>query len=236
MQVQNTYTPINFEGKVKFKRASLFDGKKLCTFDVDHENLGKITIKTERVQKGRYAIRVGTQNNSRMTNETFCMSDDDIYGVSIKTNENYRRQHLGELSRLASVITMLKNGLKEINILSIDDAVLYHSKYKFEPNIESQQSAILILKHITSSNSEVFAAKAKKIIADFRKTDDTETLYKATNKLVSEYIEEMKTQQSKTSKPFTYWGLDMRLTRENVIKNRDFFNSLLEKHDIDYKI
>ena len=35
--------------------------------------------------------------------------------------------------------------------------------------------------------------------------------------------------------PFDY-GFNMKLTKENVIKNMDFFNNLFKKHGINYKI
>ena len=236
MQVQNTYTPLNFEGKVKFKRASLFDRKKLCSFGVEHEELGHLEVVTQRAQKGRYFITVDSPTSSRLTKESFCMTNNDIYGVSIKTGEPYRRKHLGEITRLASIITMLKNGLKEINILSLNDAALFHSKYKFEPYITDRHSAVIILKNIASSNIPKFADRVKVILEQLRKTDNTEELLKSANEIVSEFIEHVQKVEQPKKNHFQHWGLSMRLTRENVIQNKDFFNTLFAKHDIDYKI
>ena len=50
MQIQNSYTPVNFEGSVKFKRASLFSRVKLCSFEVPHEDLGQIRVSTKRTK------------------------------------------------------------------------------------------------------------------------------------------------------------------------------------------
>lgn len=236
MQIQNTYTPINFEGKVKFKRASLFDGKKLCSFGVEHKELGHLDVVAQKVKKGRYSISINSPSNTRLSKETFCMTDNDIFGVSIKTGEPYRRKKLGEITRLASIITMLKNGLKEINILSIDDAALFHTKYKFEPHITERENAILMLKNISCSNIQKFSDRVKEILTQLKKTDNVEELLQSTNEVISEFIEH----HTKTSQAYKYhfshWGLPMRLTQENVIQNKDFFNTLFVRHDIDYKI
>ena len=236
MQVQNTYTPINFEGKVKFKRASLFDRTKLCSFEVEHENLGPLKIQSEKIRKGRYAIRINTKSYPGIANESFCMTNNDIYGVSVKTSEPHRGQHLGEISSLATIITMLRNGLKEINLFSLDSAILFHSKYKFEPNITEARPAVVILKQIQCSKIEDFKTKAQKILVDFKENKNEEELCRATNKLMSEYI--AKTQTTAKSNPnfYRYMSVDMQLTKENILKNKDFFNALFAKHDIDYKI
>ncbi|MBO5386027.1 hypothetical protein J6A64_06905 [bacterium] len=236
MQVQNTYTPLNFEGKVKFKRASLFDRKKLCSFGVEHKEFGHLNVATKRTHKGRYLITINNPTNTRLTKESFCMTNDDIYGVSIKTGEPYRRKHLGEITRLASIITMLKNGLKEINILSLNDAALFHSKYKFEPHITDRHSAVIILKNIASSNIPKFTDRVKVILEQLKKTDNTEELLKSANEIVSEFIEHIQKVEPRQKNHFQHWGLSMRLTRENVVQNKDFFNALFAKHDIDYKI
>jgi hypothetical protein len=236
MQIQNSYTPLNFEGKVKFKRASLFSRVKLCSFEVPHKELGTVKISTEKTKKGRYIIRTGTKNINTITRENFCMSTDEIYGVDIKTNEYYRGQHLGELTRLASIITMLKNGLKEINLYSVDKAVQFHSKYKFEPNITEPHSAIIILKNIQSARIKSFEIKTKEIIEKYKKTENKEELLKATNELVTSFIKKVNPSQDTSNTRYKFWGLDMRLTRENVLKHKNFFNALFAKHNIDYQI
>lgn len=236
MQVQNSYTPINFEGKVKFKRASLFDRTKLCSFEVDHENLGPLKIQSEKTKKGRYAIRIHTKNYFGVANESFCMTNNDIYGVSVRTSEPHRGQHLGEISSLATIITMLKNGIKEINLFSLDSAILFHSKYKFEPNITEARPAVVILKQMQCSKIKEFKVRAQEILTNFKKNKNKEELCMATNKLMAEYIAETQADAKSIPNFYRYMGVDMQLTRENVIKNKDFFNALFEKHDIDYKI
>ena len=236
MQIQNSYTPVNFEGSVKFKRASLFSRVKLCSFEVPHEDLGQIRVSTKRTKKGKYLIEVGTEKISGITKESFCMGNNEIYGVNIKTNENYRGQRLGEITRLASIITMIKNGLNEISLFSVDKAIQFHSKYKFEPNITEPHSAIIALKNIQSARNKVFEEKAKQILAQHKNTGDKNALLEATNELVTEFISEIKPTLGIGGDRYKFWGLDMRLTRDNVLKHKEFFNALFEKHNIDYRI
>ena len=168
--------------------------------------------------------------------QSFCMGNNEIYGVNIKTQENYRGQRLGEITRLASIITMLKNGLNEISLFSVNKAIQFHSKYKFEPNITEPHSAIIALKNIQSARIKCFEDKAKQILAQHKNTGDKKALLEATNELVTEFISKIRPTLETCGDRYKFWGLDMRLTRENVLKNKDFFNALFEKHDIDYRI
>jgi hypothetical protein len=131
---------------------------------------------------------------------------------------------------------MLKNGLNEINIISLKDAALFHSKYKFEPHITDRHSAIIILKNIACSNIPKFTDRVKVIFEQLKKTNNTDKLLKSANEIVSEFIEYVQKTEPQQKNHFLHWGLSMRLTRENVVQNKDFFNTLFAKHDIDYKI
>ena len=55
------------------------------------------------------------------------------------------------------------------------------------------------------------------------------------NQLFSQYINRALSNHDIKSHKFD-WVMDMKLTRENVFENKEFYNELFEKHGIDYKI
>ena len=53
----NNVYPVNFEGAVRFKRASLFDSKKLCSFEVEHPKYNQINVTTSKEKHKKYHPR-----------------------------------------------------------------------------------------------------------------------------------------------------------------------------------
>ena len=169
----NTITPnnsINFEGKVNTKRVSLFDSRKICDFKVEHPTLDELNISTKvekcRGESKKFRINIANKYNMKIAHEDFNINkkENELYGIIIKTSENYRKNNLAEILRLGSIITMLKNGIKNFKILSLDTAVLFHTKYKFEPDITTRKEGIRILKHLTTSDNEKIVEKAQTIL------------------------------------------------------------------------
>ena len=167
-------------------------------------------------------------------------------GATMEVEKEYRQRGLkiGEVLRLSSIIGIMENEISEFEIYSKPSAIYFHSKYKFEPAItEFQQRDDALESIIRNSKSgyEYYKNEAKKIQEKICFNTDNEMQRKLcadTSALVSEYIQkvlETGTETEYLNHTFNT-GLRMVLKRDEIIKNKDFFNDLFLKHGINYKI
>ena len=85
---------------------------------------------------------------------------------------------------------------------------------------------------------EEFRTEAEELLEESYRKNTPEiqrNLCKETNLLLEKYIEKIIKTDNYKKFPFRS-GIRMILTREKIIQNKDFFNSLFAKHGIDYKI
>lgn len=142
---------------------------------------------------------------------------------------------LGEILRLASIIQMKENGLEKMTMDSIPSAMPFHIKYRLTPNLTEEKDLIKVLKKMSSNEYSVgsFPQEAEKILEDIAKKGFSLKCFKEVNSLIAKYIRG-------NSKRWSEVGIDMQipmcLTRSDIKKNASFYNKLLKKHEIDYKI
>lgn len=143
--------------------------------------------------------------------------------------------------RLSSIIAMLENNINQFDILSKDTAVYFHSKYKFIPNVKAFESRNNILRSIVQ-NSENFvndltkqAIELLERISQNPPAEEQRAMVRETNTIAKDYITKVLERKEQKNHPFI-GAVDMKLTAESVIENKDFFNALFQKHGIDYSI
>ncbi len=242
MQVVNSHLsnniyPVQFEGAVRFKRAALFDSRKLCSFEVEHPKYKQLYVTTTKNKHGEFNIEVSASGTHALSKERFCMYPQEMYDINMKTHANYRRQSLGELSRITSIMTMLQNKLNRITLFSTRDAVIFHHKYKFEPHITNRADALRVLHQISQSKFKEYRDPAQLVMIKSTPPDqDFTEFYAETNKLVKEFLDDVIGNKRYDNRTFEHWNIDMVLTKENVLQNKDFFNNILKKHHIEYNI
>lgn len=169
-----------------------------------------------------------------------------LMGKYIEVDPEYRKglrkrgHNFGELLRLSSIMAMMKNNLDSINIFSKGSAVFFHSKYKFEPDMSDYFERDAMLKFVSNEKSEKFqdlAKRASDILAESKNSGNTHVGRELTNKaneLMKEYIQRAMQKSNPERHHRLTVGMDMKLSRENVLRNRDYFNALYKKHGIDF--
>lgn len=159
----------------------------------------------------------------------------------IETDPKYRNKGVGEIMRLSSIMELKENHISAIELDALPEAIQFHSKYKFEPNLKKKESTVAILESISElpKLDKESKTKAKELIAQIHhnKPPYTEELNtndeKAVNGFMTEYIE---THKNNWQDANFHQLLPMKLTSERVQKNSDFFNKLFQKHGIDYVV
>lgn len=237
--------------KPQWKNFSEKDTRQIFEdYSVNHDIFGKLKISLRKYEDGfnRWIIEIKNALNNKLGKEIISMESNnkEITGYDIIVEPQYRKQgyRLGELLRLFSVMEMHKNNSPFIKIYSKNTAVYFHSKYKFIPCNKTFADRNRMLESMADDSSTEFsdiAQKAKNLIQIARETKDNAEKQRAlcvdANKLATEYINRaIEKEKNPEIKHSFFYGMDMILTKENVEKNKDFFNTLFEKHGIDYKI
>lgn len=240
----------NFDSiKPQWKNFQENDSRKVfLDFPVKHDVFGTcmVSIKNFEEYFNRWIIELKNTSGKIFGKEVISIDKDNkkMIGFNIIVEPEYRKKfHFGELLRLASIMEMKENKSPLIDIYSKDTAVYFHSKYKFLPKITSFEERDKALETIVGDKAETFvdlAERAKEIQktveVNRKNAQKQRELCKETNVLVTEYIQRaLQEKNPEKNHPFLR-GMEMELTEKSVQENKDFFNSLFEKHGIDYRI
>src|SRR5574344_2117888 len=149
---------------------------------------------------------------------------------------------VGEILRLSSIMEMLSNGLDKIKIYSKDSAVLFHGKYGFEPHITKFRERDVLLKQMAQLKEPQYSDIKKRAefiqeqIQIYKDNDEKQRLFcNVTSLICNDYINRiLKTPQIAKETKFDV-GMEMILGKDKILKNKNFYNALYQKHNIDFQ-
>lgn len=234
----NSATPI----KLSNSQIKFFDD-----FSIENSKLGKLKVVIDKDRDDFDEIRILNHSGKTLAYDNFVISlpTSRIEDFFMRVNHDLCQTgaRLGETLRLASIIELIGNNLDKIKLYSKDTAVLFHSKYGFEPKIKSFDERNMLLKKLSKLNSPEYKdlnEQAKDLI----KRIDLDAIYPEKQRMYcveasflgKDYIEKLlKNGTQGDSTPFLY-GMNMELTRNKIIRNKEFYNDLYKKHGIDFQI
>lgn len=232
---------------VRFNTTS--DGVKLVSFKIPENKAGELNLQIRKENEDysyRYYIELKNKFNKLLGYEhySYFKDSENITGLYIKVEPEYRQRnyYFGEIIRLASIIEMLENKVKNFIITSKETAINFHSKYKFRPAVTSFDSRDKLLQNIAADKGREFYDLSQKALELIEKIKNHKLyglhirdLNDEINNLFYNYIQRAQTVKNPQQHQLK-WVLDMKLTEEEIRKNKDFFNNLFNKHGIDYRI
>lgn len=229
------------------KNFSPQDERKILQLQLPNTKAGKVDIDVTGhcLPMDMFITSIKDSNGNTIGSEIFCIDDsDEMFGYNIEVETPNKGKRLGELLRLTSIIEMLENKINLLKIYSKNIAIYFHSKYNFEPDISGSLShrnaAVTNIMNNKSEGMVSFSKEAKELMQKIENTPiyDTDKQFRLSqqaNELIKNYIQEIL--KNGNYKDFCFdLGFNMKLTKETILKNADFFNELFEKHGIDYKI
>ena len=191
------------------------------------------------------------QSSSIMTKSTY-NDDYSIYDMNINAEKNIFRgvsivatpenKGIGELLNLASLITFRENKFDNYSVFALRDSIPFFAKYGFNILTSNINEILHNLKLITKSKGERYfdvRESAKFLTNKIQnvKDDTLKTLYIPTsNQITSDYIKTLAREGKKIDTDDLYNHTHMNFSTIDTIRNRDYLNELLDKHEIDYKI
>ena len=214
----------------------LNENRKLCNIVAHSKLLGNLKLETDQYYdvSERYVTKLKDETNNVLGYEIFSFEnfDNSMFGYSIRVNPDLRQKglHLGELLRLSSIVEMFENQAEKLKIYSKDTAIY---------NFKDRDKALDSIVQNPKNGIEEIIDSAKKLIEKIKNSTTPEEQRAAipqTNEIAKQYIEQvLASKEGYKTHPFDY-GMGMELTKDSVLKNKDFFNELFQKHGIDYKV
>lgn len=210
----------------------------------DGERVFASTIKDEDKLK----TILTDKNNDVVGVNSFKINDKILHGHRIDAYSNGEHKGLGEIMRLASIIDVIENNLGKIKIFSLNEAIPFHLKYKFRPEILTYDSMMNILNKIASvkePSMKEFSKKADDIFDDIfinGAINNEHNYYTELPDFIVSYVNKMKEEHLPWNSSLSSAGmnfkedLSMSLTIKDIKENKSFFNNLFDKHEIDYRI
>lgn len=239
------------------------DTRKLCTFVVPESKVGKLKfgiVEAPNAEGYEFLGELKNKSGDIVGHEHFAMfqDSDHITGLYISTQPELRKKGtgIGEILRLGSIIEMIENGIKKLNIVSKDSAIFFHAKYKFEPAVTIFDERNRLLECVAQDTAfEDLSKEAQKLLTKIANTHsgkEQRALSGDANKLLTAYTKQVLEEKNQAilanpentkeitadmyKKHSLNWTMQMTLTDEKIHENREFFNSLFQKHGIDYSV
>lgn len=156
-----------------------------------------------------------------------------LEGDYIEVDKHVRNKGIGEVLKLASLIEMKKNNLDKMTLYSLPEAIKFHAKFGFVPDINSTAPIPLILSEIKETNlfkdlSAQASGLLDSISAEFINYNNLEKV----NNFLTQYINRCISE----NKPVFNKKICMVLTKDRINSNADFYNNLFEKHGINFNV
>ena len=196
--------------------------------------LGLGFVKKENVGNSLNKLSIIVKNKE-VASEIYQKGDQFLFGFEIKSLQEYRHKgfRLGEILRLFSIMELIQEGLKSINIISRPSAVIFHNKYKFQSDLFTKDAAKMVMNQISRDNLDKELESVNKKAANCISSFD---ILQA-NEILDEYLSIIADKNlSPKSHILNCGGIPMKLTLENINKNSEFFNTLFKKHKIDFTV
>ena len=205
---------------------------------------GYIKTTTSKAKSNKDALNINTiitdEKKSKLGHYEYMINKSNAtikYGY-IEAHLPQRRNGLGEVLRLSSLIEFKENGIKTLEVEAYPNAIPFHLKCRLKPNLTTSYLTLKILNNI-KNNPKVqpyYLQVAEKLVKKIEK-ENSETLNKDTMKFVNKFIESYTKQhlhnwQDTKIRPF----LPMVLTESRLKQFAGFYNNLFKKHEINYKI
>lgn len=200
-----------------------------------------VRITNEECFPGELCIKVDNKNCSTIGEcELSIENKDTLFNENMEVFGKNKSHGAGSAIHLAALATMFENDLKKIMLYSLGQAVHFHSKFKFEPKItqlDELERAIKknILVHDGDGMVDNFIMEAQEWFSN-DKLSEKAKLEKG-NKILYEYLQGINKSKINEMDEFQVsMGFHMELTKEKILENKDFYNGLFKKFNIDYQI
>ncbi len=174
------------------------------------------------------------------TSTLWIKDENTLYNRNIDVRSNKKKSlGAGSVMKLGEIITMLENNIDKIELHSLGQAVYFHSKFKFKPAITDFNELTDYINYdiLNKSNNPKFKHVCELAEKWLNKKSLSHKHLEEGNNILYEYLQTVIENKLNRDEEFEISpGFDMVLTRQDILKNKEYFNALFRKFDIDYQI
>ncbi len=237
----NFATPLAFNSLYIYRKQGInFPEDFTCNTTDKNQTPYNVSIYKNK-HLGFYETRFINNNNSQLeaTQEMMIWPEIDYMFVdNMETYQGNRGKGLGTCMHLTNIIEMMENNVKRIELTAASSAIPFHIKCGFKPAMEWGNNFttenIRTIAYDKNPELEKYSKQAQELLKT-RLSPELKT--KLANKILLGYTKKaVKIISTEKQKYIFPHSVTMTLTREDVIKNKNFYNKLFEKYQIDYQI
>ena len=190
-------------------------------------------------EKNDFLTRITDSNDKELGACRFCTDGNSFFNLSMNNFSEFKG--IGSILHLSRIMTMIENNFKEIKLYSIGDAIPFHAKFKFAANFNNAEEIkdfIFQELFFKQANNSVFGKVIKSAQQWFtNKSNDRDNQLRQGNRILDDFVQTIEQNQLYKDENFNLIsGMDMKLERNTVLSQNEFFNNLLRKFGIDYQI
>lgn len=152
-----------------------------------------------------------------------------------------RNQGIGEVLNLAALMEFHKNKFNRFNLFSLKEAIQFYTRFGFKIINEDKGFILNNLRNVEKSKGAIFN-ELRKDVAFFKPriegkiSSDDKYLTQRANDVFSNFLKELSRKHIKYNSSKIDHGTNMEFSDWEFEINRDYLNSLFDKHEINYKV
>lgn len=225
-----TRAPLRFYDKKGVKYFENFNAvdklKKTVKLSIEHDDMPSIKAVNFENKESMYSINIDVPKR-------------EMQGVTLNTEPHH--QGIGEILNLAAIIEFQKNNLNKFKVFSLRESIQFYTRYGFNLITEDSDEIMHNLKLILNSKPEKFnnlRRDAKFYYPQISgKEPQTDPFVKQRAcDIISKYLQILSKEHKKVNPYSIKYSSQMMLSDWNIETNRDYLNSLMDLHEINYKV
>lgn len=192
-------------------------------FDLDEDNV----IKAKNFQDNESAYTI-----------SFNLPKKEMEGVTILAEPH--KTGIGEILKLSALMEFKENMLNHFKVFSLKESIQFHTRYGFKLVSDDVEEILRYLKMVMKSKSSKY--ENYRYSANFyypriagKVESDDKFLKQRACDVVSRYLQELSKDNVRVNPSDFKFSTHMMFTDWETQTNREFLNSLLDEHKINYK-
>lgn len=181
---------------------------------------------------------VNHQNKESMYSINIDVPQREMKGITLNTEPH--NQGIGEILNLAAIIEFQQNNLNKFNVFSLRESIQFYTRYGFNLVTEDAEEILHNLKLVLKAKPEKFnnlKSKAKFYLPQISSNSKTDPFVKQRAcDVISKYLQSLSKEHKKINPYNLKYSSQMLLNDWNIETNRDYLNSLMDLHEINYKV
>lgn len=178
-------------------------------------------------------------SGSVIAEEEIIINNDDKFMLvtNINTAKKEQENGAGTCLHLSNIIYMIENKLKEIRLMSYGSSVPFHTRLGFKSHNKWGNNIVTNLKSIAADTNPKMKRQAKTANFILERHRDDEIIDNYSNYVIDRYTKtNIALRNKERLKHLIPADNNMRLTREDVMLYKNYYNGLFKKYNIDYEI